>query len=385
MTLYRLFLIVSLLIFSGCSRDGDDKKKSDNNESIAVSSTTKSGGKATFEIISTSDTLHDESGNFRDRGHYSMIFQAKRKKDSHPIDALSKSAFYTMYENGEAITESKIRISQDSKTVSNKIMLLLDFSGSIVRDCEEDNATTSAQNLCYQIVNSSKQFIDKTVSKHQMMAIYYFNSQRKILPLSGDPSYETSLLKSSLDKLYSKEWRDQYLAGYDSTNLYGAIKDATEVLCHWFQDCEVGKSSQINSVDTQNYDFATMVVFTDGRHTAGNSNTKKSEMLHVLPLYKRNYYYTIGLGDVDDEILKTIGTSGYLKATQTNKLDDEFNKLGEQLNAFANSFYKLDYCPAQQGGLLDLRLDVKDTARGYEGKITNQVQLLDEIDFRCDL
>jgi len=378
-----IFIAILALTLVGCDRSGDESKSSLTTNSIEY----PNGGKINFDIISKSNTLRDSDGNFKDSGHYSLIYQAKTVKNDMPLSGLNDSSFYTMYENGVHIDESKLRVTQDSKTVSNKILLLLDFSGSIISDCDEVNASSDNNNLCYQIVNSSKKFIDTIVSKNQTMSIYYFNSQRKPIPLSNNANTtdDRDLLKSSLDKLYDSTWRDEHLKGYDSTNLYGAIKVAAdEVVCDWFQDCKSGVSSDINDNNKKHYDFATMVIFTDGKHTVGN-NVSEDELLSDLALYKRNYYYTIGLGDnVDDDVLEKIGKDGYLKATQTDRLDVEFDNLGERLNSFANSFYKLDFCPAQQGGRLDLKVDVKDN-RGFYGSIIDRLDLVDDIDFRCDL
>jgi hypothetical protein len=378
MNVYRSLWIVLLLALSGCNRSGGDT-----GERLGTSSY-PNGGKVTFDVISKSNTLRDISGEgFLDRGHYSMIFQAKTQHGDFPVSGLTDNRFYTMYENGIHIDESKVRVSQDTKNVTNQILLLLDFSGSIIKDCSEPNATTSSSNLCYQIVNSSEQFVDKIIAKNQTIAIWYFNSQQKIMPLYGTPTDDSSVLKTALNKLYSPTWRAENLEGFESTNLYGAVENATEVVCQWFQDCEVGKAT-VMSTNKQNYDFATIVTFTDGRHNVNNDTA--SALLPKLSLYDRNYYYTIGLGDeVDDGVLRLIGKDGYFKASQTDKLDKEFDKLGEQLSSFSNSFYRLDYCPAQQGGALDLRINVDDPTRKFYGDIRERVQLINGIDFRCDL
>lgn len=383
MNAYRSVLIVLLLVLSGCDRSGDGSI-----ESLGTSNVVPNGGKVTFDVITKTNTLIDASGDYNERGHYSMVFQAKTEKEQFPLAGLLDENFYTMYENTLLVNESTLQVSQDSKTVSNKILLLLDFSGSIVDDCSEANASTSPDNLCYQIVNSSKQFIDQIVSENQTMAIYYFNNKNKIQPLwrspdSSDTTDDVISLKTSLDNLYSDAWRAENLEGYNSTNLYGAVIDSTAVVCRWFDDCVQGVASDNSAGNQSSYEFATIVIFTDGRHNVNSDST--SEMLSTLSLYERNYYYTIGLGDVDDDVLEAIGTNGYLKATQTDKLDVEFNTLGEQLSAFGNSFYKLDYCPAQQGGTLDLLIKVNDSARRFSGEIEERVNLLDDIDFRCDL
>ncbi|RUM66679.1 MAG: hypothetical protein DSZ06_02830 [Sulfurospirillum sp.] len=379
---FVIFTLVATL-FYGCGRAAT--------ESDAQGLTTSSypsGGKVDFDIISKSNTLLDKEGNYKDAGHYSILFQAKVHKNGMPLSGLNHDEFYTMSENGIYTEESKLHVSQEGKIVTNKVLLLLDFSGSIVSDCNEVNASKDSSNLCYQIVNASKSFIDTIVLANQKMSIYYFNSQRKPLPLSDNafPTDNTQLLKDSLNKLYDASWRKKYLEGYNSTNLYGAIKVAAdEVVCDWFQDCIPKVKSQILTKDKKNYDFATIVVFTDGKHTVGD-NVSLNELLSDLSLYKRNYYYTIGLGkDVEDDVLKQIGKDGYLKADQTEKLYQKFGELGEKLNHFANSFYRLDFCPAQQDGVLDLRVDVDDRGRKFYGTIEEKIHLINGIDFRCDI
>jgi len=383
MKLISFILALALSFLSGCGRSAN------NNTERALSSTSSSsGGKVNFNIISKSNTLIDREGNYKDYGHYSILYQAKIAKNNMPLSGLNRDEFYTMYENGVHIDESKLKVNQDSKIVSNKILLLLDFSGSIIDDCDKDGASSDPNNLCYQLVNSSKKFINKIVAKNQTMSIYYFNSQRKPMPLSNnaEPTTDKKLLSDSLDLLYDSSWREKNLRGYNSTNLYGAIKVAAdEIVCDWFQDCIKGQSSDITDGDKKHYDFATIVTFTDGRHTVGN-NVSLNDLLLDLALYKRNYYYTIGLGkDVDDKVLKQIGKDGYLKADQTQKLDSKFDNLGEELNSFANSFYRIDYCPAQQGGTLDLSIKMRDKQRKFYGTIEDKVDLINGIDFRCDL
>ncbi len=384
MKLFHLSLLWLIIIVAiGCGRAGDGSSTL-----RTTSANYPNGGLVDFKIISKTNTLLDKEGNYRDSGHYSILYQAKTHKHDLPLAGLDQDEFYTMYENDKHIDESKFRVNKDNKTVSNKILLLLDFSGSIVSDCDELNATNDPSNLCYQIVSSSKKFIDSIVSSNQLMSIYYFNSQRKPLPLSNnaDPTDDKEFLKHSLDKLYDRAWRKKYLEGYNSTNLYGAIKVAADdIICNWFQDCIPHKSSNIDENNKKHYDFATLVVFTDGRHTVGNNVSPKT-LLSDLSLYQRNYYYTIGLGkDVDDKILKEIGKDGYLKADETKLLDTEFENLAQRLNAFANSFYKIDYCPAQQEGKLDLRFDMHDPERNYHGVIEDSITLFDNIDFRCDI
>ncbi len=380
MKAYLTLILVLIFSIIGCERT----TTSSENYGLSTSSyKAPNAGEVKLDIISKTNTLNDETGGYKDSGHYSIIYQAKSKKGDLPIEGLDSDEFYTVYENGEREDETVFRVVQDPKSVSNKILLLLDFSGSIINDCNQADASTNPSNLCYQIVNSSQKFIDKVLSKNQSMSIYYFNSQKIILPLSdnANTTADASLLKSSLSKLYDPTWREDHLKGYNGTNLYGAVVDAVEVVRRWFPE-QYDKESQTDMANRKRYDFATIVVFTDG-HDNANLTSQSKAVSKIDKFSKNYYYYAIGLGrDVDDDALKNIGKDGYFKAYQTDKLDNEFENLGEKISNFANSFYRLDFCPVSKNSLM-LKLKLDDD-RGFYGESEQKIDLINK-DFRCDL
>ncbi len=374
--------IIFVLIFSlfiGCQRTSN----SQDSHTLSTNSYNHSGGEVLFHIISKTNTLSDENGGYKDSGHYSIIYQAKSKRYDMPIEGLNNDAFYTLYENGKREEETLYHVAADPKNVSNKILLLLDFSGSIVNDCDKSDASTNPSNLCYQIVNASQKFIDKVLSKNQSMSIYYFNSQKIILPLSNNaqPINDATLLKSSLSKLYDANWRDEHLKGYSGTNLYGAVSDAIEVVRRWFPEL-YGKEDKVDIANRKRYDFATLVIFTDGHDNA--HTTSLESILNKIEKFSKNYYYfTIGLGsDVDNSALKQIGKDGYFRANEIEELDGKFENLGERISSFANSFYRLDFCPVSKNSLV-LKVKLNDD-RGYYGEMKERIDLISK-DFRCDL
>ncbi len=381
-TLIVFLNLAIIFILLGCGR-------TDNPSSIK---TTSKDNNIFFNIVSSTNTIKDQTG------HFSIIYQAK-DSSAKPISGL-ENANYTIYENNSKTSESRIYVSKDQKSASNNILLLLDFSGSIIQDCDQIDATydpstnqyiinnesSLEDNPCFKLITSAKQFVDKTVTNSQKMAIYYFNSKRTITALvtstTASATSDKIALKSGLDQLYSISFRKQNLQGYISTNLYGAVVESIKTACEWVGVCDydIYKPENIN---VDNFNFASIVIFTDGVDQAGI--VTEQEMLKFASKHSSLYYYTIGLGNVNDRVLKQIGKDSYMKASDTQSLDKEFDLLADELNSWANSFYKIDYCPATQEGEVNIKIRVIDEKKNLFGTLSEVITLPNGIDFKCDI
>ncbi len=374
----KYFVILPVLIlFVACGRVGDEEKLTTSGAPVA------SSGNIVFDIRSKSQLVTKNGANYDDKGHYSMLVQSRDKSDN-PIGHLNNFS-YELFENGNKSSqgESIVIFNENTRPTTNKILLLLDFSGSLIGDCDKANLSfENEDNLCHQLVESAKQFIDDTVTDKQTMAIYYFNSKKNIMPLS-DIAISTSdkvKLKSGLTKLYDSQFRADYLEGYSSTNLNGAVIEATKIACQWV-GCNDGVYQPIDGNNFESFEFASIVVFTDGRDLAGRIN--ETEMLNFISRYEDLYYYSIGLGDVDKSTLESIGRDRYIPVKQNSGLDGAFDDLSTQLKSWGESFYKIDYCPASQEGNVNIKIKVKNES--YYGVISDDIKLAENIDFRCDL
>ena len=373
----KYFVILPILVlFIACGRVGDEKRLSTSGVPVA------SSGNIIFDVRSKSQLVTKNGTNYDDKGHYSMLVQSK-DKNGNPIGHLSDFT-YELFENTHKSSqgESKVIFNEDTRPTTNKILLLLDFSGSLIGDCDRANSFENEDNLCYQLIESAKQFIDDTVTQKQTMAIYYFNSKKNITPLS-DTATSTSdktKLKNGLSKLYDSKFRADYLEGYSSTNLNGAVIEATKIACQWV-GCNDGVYQPVNDANFESFEFASIVVFTDGRDLA--NRISKTDMLSFIDKYKDLYYYSIGLGDVDTNTLKSIGRDRYIPVKQNSDLDGAFDDLSIQIKSWGESFYKIDYCPASQEGSVDIKIEVEND--NYYGVISDTIKLPENIDFRCDL
>lgn len=375
MKVVKIIPLVVMMLLSGCG--GGTSSSSSN--------------KILFNNVSNYDTFTDENDVYQESGHYSLVFQANISGEE-PLPGLEKAGF-TIYEEEYEVAESKIYNYKDPKTVTNSILLLLDFSGSVVDSCEgitdanHNPYLLDEDNLCNKLVTSAKLFIDTVVDANQKLAVYYFNSRSQVFPLvtstTASATDDKTALKSGVEQLFSQTFREEHLQGYESTNLYGAVVEATKITCQWVSNCNYDNYTPEIKTDADIYNFASVVIFTDGRELARRVTEK--EMLSFIDKHKDNYYYTIGLGDADHTILEKIGKDGYFKAAENATLDVHFSELGTRINNWANSFYKIDYCPVQQEGTTTIKLKVEDAERGYYGTIEQKITLPANSDWRCDL
>ncbi len=382
-TVHTLIVLCTILA-SGCggsSSSGSDEANSTNNSNMA------------FDVISTNDTVTGGTG------HYSITYQARDRAELSPISELEQpNVSYTLYENDFELAESKIQIEKNPKTVINHIMLVLDFSGSVVGDCEGIDRyfdTSSGQftvtnpyaddnsNLCNQLVSSATRFIDTVVTDNQKLAIFYFNSRSSIFPLVEQPTSDKKQLTEGMQVLFSKQFRELNLSGYESTNLYGAIVESTKIACQWVDQCHYDGLTTNSPENKELSRIASVVVFTDGRELA--ARVSEEEMMEMVNMHSDNYYYTIGLGNVDDTIMKSIGKDGFFKVEDVANLNEGFNDLGIGLEDWANSFYKLHFCPTQQTGDSEIVLKVRDNERKLFGELAVTITLPTNVDLRCDL
>ncbi len=378
----KYFIIpIIFIIFFGCGRVGDEASKLKTLGAPAIDS-----GDIIFDIKSKSQLVDKNGNSYVDKGHYSLLAQSK-DREGRPIGNL-QNITYEIYENNSntASSEAKVILDKDSRVTTNNILLLLDFSGSLISDCGSlQNELEKDKNLCYQLVESAKTFIDNTVNENQNVAIYYFNSKTTITALvtsrTSSATNNKSELKDGLNQLYDPTFRRTELEGFSSTNLNGAVIEATKVACQWVGNCNYDNYSPQNNGNLEHFEFASIVVFTDGRDSA--EIVSESKMFDFMNAHKGLYYYTIGLGNVDTRVLSAIGRDKYIPVSQNSELDGAFDDLSLELSDWGDSFYKIDYCPATQEGAVDIRIKV--SSEGRIGIISDNITLPENIDFRCDL
>ncbi len=347
-----------------------------------------------FEKINPSYYISNNSNIYSNKGHYNILVQTKSLSNKKiPIGKncinLSNinSLEYTLYENNIKIPpqESKVKFALEPRVTD--ILLLLDFSGSIVDDCD-NTIKPPKDNSCIQLVNSVENFIDYIIdNNNQRISIYYFNSKIEIMSLAS-LSKDKVILKEGIRKLLDKNFRINNLYGYNSTNLYGAVVEATKIACHWGDVCNY----DIYKPAKNSFKNVAIVTFTDSKDLA--HRVSKQYMIDFKNKHNMIYYYALGIigsDGVDKETLEDIGSrvgKAYVYKNSVENLNEIFGEVAKDLDNLNNSFYKVSYCPATQKGDVDIKIDIKKTNKNnqtFYGEIKDIIKIEDNIDFRCDL
>ena len=347
------------ILFLGCGRIGD---KSDDVKTFGIESSDKNN----FDIILKSQYIQN-SNSYIDQGYYSLLF--KYRGGSNDLDGV-------LYENGSKYSssesgEAKVVIDASNNSITNNILLLLDFSGSIIKDIS----------LREQLKESVIFFIDGVSKKNVKIAIYYLNSKEKITPIISEPINDSRRLKEEIKRLDDSYFEKIIQENLVSTNLYGALIEATEITCTWVENCTDGAFISTPTLDKDNFEFASIAVFTDGRDQARWA--EKQDMIDVINRHNALFYQGVGVGNADEELIEIISTDKgiYEKGLNTESIQNVFN----ELTVWANSFYEARYCPADQKGSVDIEIQVKDNGTTIGTIQEKGVILRDSENFRCGL
>jgi len=366
--MFKKFLSIALVILV-VSLQGCGASSRDSGDSNSISSSSINAGKLVFKDVKSPQYIE---GVTQERGHYQEIVQPLEvPKQYESLAPLQISDNYTMYENGRVSQEGKINVIKSKNNFSNEMMLLLDFSGSIVDGgCEDENTT------CSQLIKQVEVFIDNVVAQNNIaLSIYYFNASNEIYPLDRTTKYpSTSIndLKNAIDKLRDPQFMDQLQDYTYSTNLYGGVEKATEKLC-LLSGCD-------SKDDEEQLYIRSIVIFTDGRDSA--NVVSKSDMLKNLRKDKIEYY-TMGIGEADKSVLQQIsGRSNYFYSV--DNFESIFSRILKTIEIKSN-FFIINFCPSTKGGgSIDVKFLYDDQA-GIKTFIPEQKVNLIDRDFACDI
>jgi len=238
-----------------------------------------------------------------------MLFQVT-DLENKGIDNLTINNF-EISEDGYAVSifESNMKIS---KRLNNpyliKTVLMLDNSTSISDD----------SNNLKVLKDAAKSFVDN-IATNQEIALYKFSSEpQKILDFTSNKNS----LKNAIDNIGR---------GFATTNLYGAVIEGVSQWDDYIQPDKIIQGS--------------LVLFTDGNDTQG-SNT----LTQALSAIDEKKVYTVGLGsEIEPDILNLIGNQGSYRISEMSELNQIFLQIQQEIDAFANSFYWMEYSSPKRG------------------------------------
>ncbi len=254
-----------------------------------------------------------------------------------------KESDFVIYENGSRISEFEAtrKIQPNEQVFDYHITLLLDLSGSVLGG---ENITS--------LKAAAKSFIDEVVpgegepsSQAIKMEVWWFDGAANIKQLQGT-STNRATLKAAIDNISPQMSSD------NSTNLYGAVIQGIQVASQ-----KLSQTRQLDEVAS-----SAVVIFTDGTDQA-NRNTKGQALEAVKNADRDMSLYTIGLGEeIDENVLRAIGKTSFVSATNIGELLDKFQEIGDLINGRANSYYLLEYCSPKRNGSNQLTIEAMEGA-----------------------
>jgi len=346
------------VLFLGCGRVGDEGEI----ENIRTFSD-KSGVRSDFDIIRKSQFIQN-SNTYVKQGHYSLLFKYSGDKRNLSAKLYENGSKYSSSESGEA----QVDIDPNNNSITNNILLLLDFSGSIIKD------------YSYQLKESVKSFINGVQNEKTKIAIYYFNSKKTLTPIIADPMNDSVRLIEEINRLDDAFFKKIEEENLISTNLYGAVIEGSDIACKWVGNCSSDIFDSKPTLKKDNFEFASVVVFTDGIDQAGWAT--KSDMFDMINANQALFYQGVGVGDADKNFINKISTDEGIYESKLNV--DSIKSVFDKLTVWANSFYEARYCPADQAGSVDVEIKLEGS-KGYIGSIKENGVKLQNTDFRCDV
>jgi len=265
-------------------------------------------------------------------------------EDGEPVPNLPVDAFEIL-DNGQSDSgfESAKAFQPKPGLFDTSVALLLDMSGSI-----------TGSDALPLLKSAAAAFVDNSLDAEGVtVGVWWFDGSADMVELS-DFSDDAVALKAAIDGLTADVTRD------NSTNLNGAVRDGIAIVEQRLQDGAQGGGTQAGA----------LVIFTDGTDQA---NRVQPGVALAAVAQSAVSTYSIGLrGEIDENFLSQIGRSGSAFADDAGSLLAEFTGVGDQIEAYANSFYVLAYCSPRRGGVsnqLTIRATLND---GRVGQATTQ-------------
>ena len=177
---------------------------------------------------------------------------------------------------------------------------------------------------------------------YQKVAVYAFDGSEEIFPIQG---FRESA--GGIARLGSFRTRDP------STNLHGAVVEATEVLA-----AELERA-------TSPLRFGTLVVFSDGTDRAARvSQDQMNDALDEAGFE----IFAIGVGnEIDEDTLRDVGRSGYVQIQDSAAISAAFDAISRRIIGYTQRFYLLSYCSPARAGVH--RVTIEAVSHDQTGKL----------------
>ncbi len=284
-------------------------------------------------------------------GRVSLLIQVLDQR-GNPLPGLTADDF-RLYENDDSISpsEAQQQLLPLPRVYQLLSVLLLDLSSSISQDPEALAAEIDAAKAYINVV---------TQDPSSRISILFFFGADDVVPATiEDPitgqfrplgfSDDPVSLNEALDNVDRIEVFD------DRTNLYGAVIQAAEELGD--EAVDVLADGEVEFISQA------LVTFTDGGHNANDI-----PLADAVAAIEDVTAFSIGVGnEIDREALQALGPDGSVFVDSLGQLVESFERVGRELSAEANSFYRIAYLSPKSDGSRnpDLRVEAVEDARVF--------------------
>lgn len=252
------------------------------------------------------------------------MFFSVDDSEGAPVPGLQAQDF-RVYEDGELVSvhESRQTIVAQEVAAEHLTLLLVDMSASVT---ESDQAP---------LLDTAVQEFTTRLGAQQRIGVYAFDGAAELHAVS--PFSRPGRPPSGAARLTGFRSRDP------STNLHGAIVLALEEL----RGAMDASRAQLR--------FGSLVVFTDGTDRA--ARVSWGDMISAVDGTEVDVF-AIGLGDeMDEDMLRDIGRSGYVRATDASALAQAFQDIGARIAGYMQRYYLLSYCSPARAGAHDVTIE----------------------------
>ncbi len=245
---------------------------------------------------------------------------------------------FEIYEDGSLISnlESQAQIQREPGEFLFSTLLLIDLSGSIINNDDLEKVKEAAVSF----IDVSLPDENESDYGSKEMAVYWFDGEEDIHQLVFYTSDKDTLISAV-------EGINAGISSDNSTNLNGAVVQGVGL---------VESRLEETRLDQDISTAGSVLIFTDGTDQAARVTTRDAQNA-VKNAGGDNSIFTIGLGgEIDQNILKSIGKDGFVFAENSLELNESFQKAADILKSKTNSFYVLEYCSPKRSGLHNIQL-----------------------------
>ncbi len=244
-------------------------------------------------------------------------------------------ADFEILEDGQPISvfESAARIFNDRRA-EIYLSVVMDNSPSVAASGALEQSVAAAKGLVDQVMGPDATGI-------RIRVAFFSKAYTVVQDFTSDPE----LAKAALDGLLVDQ------TGSNTTNLYGALIDAVD-------ESDAAQVARAAAMRDGVFTLGQVVFFTDGSDQAAVATLQQAQS--AVQTSKDDVFLIALGGELNTDVLASLGKSGWALAETAEALEDAFAALALRVRLLQKRVYVLGYCSPKLAGHHTLTVRVKD-------------------------